>query len=226
MTEQNVLEQLDRDLSRVEAAEACRNLMGKYCYYQASFRTKEYVDLWAKRDDDLLILPWKTYNGYEAVKDFYMNEFGDRSDPETYNKIHGAMLLHEMDTEILEVAEDCRTAKGAWISQGNETHVDSPDKGNGRDNAHAKWCYGKYGVDFILDSDGRWKIWHMRLYPVFKCNYGESWVDSSYAPDDPHAGEATSWGYTPGGLYPANEPPIPYPYEKFEDVGITITEEE
>ena len=34
------------------------------------------------------------------------------------------------------------------------------------------------------------------------------------------------WHYSPTEVYPANQPAIPYPYEKFEDVGITFMDEE
>ena len=34
------------------------------------------------------------------------------------------------------------------------------------------------------------------------------------------------WSYSPTEVYPANEPAIPWPYEKFEDVGITFMDQE
>ena len=225
MTEQEMLEALDLRLQKIEAAEACRNLMGKYSYYHTAFRNNEYIELWAKRDDDLLIMPWGSYHGFEGVKACYLNDHGDRSDPATYESLKGAVFMHEMDTELLQVADDAQTAKGCWISQGHETYVD--DDGT----AHAEWCHGKYGVAFIKDADGQWKIWHLRLYPVFKAPYGESWVDAKQpTPEDFAFTEAEMageiWSYSPDKLYPANEPPLVYPYKTFDEVGITITGKE
>ena len=227
MTDQEILEQLDLKLQRLEAAEACRNLMGKYSYYHTAFRNKEYIDLWAKREDDLLVMPWGSYHGFEGVKACYLHDHGDRSDPQVYESLKGGVFLHEMDTEVLEVSADARTAKGAWLSQGHETYVDRQGDGKG----HAEWCHGKYGVDFIKDADGQWKIWHLRLYPLFKCEYGTSWVDAVQpTPEDFAFTEAemanSMWTYSPDRVYPANEPPIPWPYETFDDVGITITGKE
>ncbi|MCR5784459.1 MAG: nuclear transport factor 2 family protein [Eubacterium sp.] len=234
MTENEILEELELKLQRAEAAEACRNLMGKYSYYHTAFRNKEYIDLWAKRDDDLLIMPWGSYEGFEGVKKCYMGDHGDRNDPETFESLKGAVMMHEMDTEVLEVAEDAKTAKGAWLSPGHETWVEGSvpgTEGGEKGKAHAEWCWGKYGVDFIKDDDGQWKIWHMRLYPVFKCEYGTSWVDAEQPkPEDftfTQAKKASKiWSYSKDRLYPANQPPVPWPYKTFDDVGIEITEEE
>ena len=167
MTEQEMLDVLTLKLERLEAAQACRNLMGKYSYYHTAFRNQDYIELWAKREDDLLVMPWGEYTGFEGVKACYMNDHGDRSDPKTLALLKGAVMMHEMDTEVLEVAADGKTAKGAWLSPGHETYVDGQvpgmetEKTSGK--AHAEWCWGKYAVDFIRDEDGQWKIWHMSL---------------------------------------------------------------
>ncbi len=235
MSEQEMLEQLTMKLERLEAVQACRNLMGKYSYYHTAFRNNEYIDLWAKRDDDLLVMPWGSYKGFEGVKACYLKDHGDRNDPGMLDSLRGAVMMHEMDTEVIEVAEDGKTAKGAWISPGHETYVDGqvpgrPDEtGDGK--AHAEWCWGKYAVDFIKDADGQWKIWHMRLYPLFKCEYGTSWVEAEQPTADEFAftsaeKNVSMWTYSPAEVYPANEPAIPWPYKHFEDVGITFMDEE
>ena len=235
MSEQEMLEQLTMKRERLEAVQACRNLMGKYSYYHTAFRNNEYIDLWAKRDDDLLVMPWGSYKGFEGVKACYLKDHGDRNDPGMLDSLRGAVMMHEMDTEVIEVAEDGKTAKGAWISPGHETYVDGqvpgrPDEtGDGK--AHAEWCWGKYAVDFIKDADGQWKIWHMRLYPLFKCEYGTSWVEAKQPTADEFAftsaeKNVSMWTYSPAEVYPANEPAIPWPYKHFEDVGITFMDEE
>ena len=235
MSEQEMLEQLTLKLERLEAVQACRNLMGKYSYYHTAFRNKEYIDLWAKRDDDLLVMPWGSYKGFEGVKACYLKDHGDRNEPGMLDTLKGAVMMHEMDTEVIEVAADGKTAKGAWISPGHETYVDGqvpgrPDEtGDGK--AHAEWCWGKYAVDFIKDADGQWKIWHMRLYPLFKCEYGTSWVDAEQPTADEFAftraeKNVSMWTYSPNEVYPANEPAIPWPYKSFDDVGITFMDEE
>lgn len=231
----DMLELLTLKLERLEAVEACRNLMGKYSYYHTAFRNEEYIDLWAKREDDLLVMPWGSYRGFEGVKACYLKDHGDRKDPNVRESIMGAVMMHEMDTEVIEVAADGKTAKGAWLSPGHETYMEGVTPGmSDRDQtgvAHAEWCWGKYAVDFIKEDDGTWKIWHMRLYPLFKSEYGKSWVDAEQPTAEDFAftnGELSTsfWHYSPTEVYPANEPAIPWPYETFDDVGITFLDEE
>ena len=74
------VQELQLGFDRIEAAQACRNLMGKYSYFHTAMRNKEYVTLWADRDDDLLVMPWGYYKGIEGVRACYLQDHGDRSD--------------------------------------------------------------------------------------------------------------------------------------------------
>ena len=163
MTEPELLEELTRKLERLEAAQACRNLMGLYSYYHCAFRNKEYVELWAKRDDDLLVMPWGEYRGFEGIKACYLQDHGDRNDPEIQDSpiLKGGMMMHCMDTEVLEVAGDGKTAKGVWMSPGHEScfipdfekipgwKKGDPVPPNAPMVSSCEWAWSKYQVDFI-----------------------------------------------------------------------------
>lgn len=118
MTEEKIREQLEHKLLKLEAQEACRNLMGRYSYYGTAFRNKETVELWAKREDAQLMTPWGSYDGHDGIKACYLEDIGDRSDTRVFEAIKGAVIIHEIDTEVIEVAEDLQTAKAAFLSQG------------------------------------------------------------------------------------------------------------
>ena len=216
MSEQELLEELTRKLERLEAAQACRNLMGLYSYYHCAFRNREYVELWARREDDLLVMPWGEYRGFEGVRTCYLEDHGDRTDPRVYARHKGSVMIHEMDTEVLEVAADGRTAKGIWITPGTET-APSPGKEKG------SWCWGKYEVDFIQE-DGVWKFWHMILYPLFLTPCDRSWgqpalemVGAREMPGIDFAKPLPKpfWTYGKDAVYPENEPAMPYPYQSW-----------
>lgn len=216
MTEEKMREQLEHTLCKLEAQEACRNLMGRYSYYRTAFQSKEMVALWAKRDDDKLVTPWGSYQGHQGIEACYLKDIGDRSDAKVFEAIKGAVIMHEVDTEVIEVAEDLQTAKAAFLSQGHDTYIDRTDN----EIVHAKWAWEKYSVDFIME-DGEWKIWHMTIYPLFQSEYGEGWADNkayvSEAFAFPNAGpEKTDWHYDRNELYPANEPAIPEPYVTYD----------
>ena len=52
----NDYEALLHQAERLEALQEIRNLMGRYSYLHSAFRNKEYAELWAKREDDKLVI--------------------------------------------------------------------------------------------------------------------------------------------------------------------------
>ncbi len=213
-------------LERLQALQDCRNLMGTYSHYHCSYRHKDYIELWAKREDTCLEMPWGIYDGWEGVRRCYSEDHGDRSDPATYEHLKGAMFMHQMDTEVLVVAEDGETARGCWITPGHETFNGKDENGNPC--TVAGWCWGKYAVDFIKE-DGVWKLWHMRLYPLFMAPYEGGWAKSSeragsldnrHSTDRPQSKDL--WRYSKDAVYPADQPDPPKPYKTFADVGLTF----
>ena len=145
-------------------------------------------------------MPWGYYQGIDGVRKCYLEDHGDRNDPEIQNSpiLKGGMMMHCMNTEIIEVSEDGQTAKAAFFSDGHETYIEGRVPGfydpSVEPVPHAEWCWGAYAVDFIKD-DGEWKIWHMRLYPISKSEYGESWVDAEQpAPDFGKDKGSWCWG--------------------------------
>ncbi len=197
------LDALNLGFARIEAAQACRNLMGKYSYYHTAELHRDYVELWADRDDCVLQMPWGRYYGIEGVRKCYLRDHGDVYDRAEkagiYEKPKTAgygVPLHSMDTEVLEVAADGQTAKGCWLCPGHETlpGFGGPPPEPGEDgkpqppgpmggsmepdfeNSICEWAWSKYAVDFIKDANGEWKIWHMELFPLFKAEWDEPWT--------------------------------------------------
>ena len=226
------LQEALRRIERLEAAQACRNLMGKYSYYHTAFRNKEYVELWANRDDCYYRFPFGEYRGIEAIRHCYLVEHGDRTDPGMDQRLKGMLMMHEMDTEVLEVAEDGQTAKGCWISPGHETVPAKNLKDGEEPHGDANWCWGKYEVESIKDN-GQWKIWHMILYPLFKTSFYKSWGEpgaESLKPRamNPMTGQRNPdyWVYDTDAVYPADEPEPPVPYQSYGDMPHRIVPDE
>ncbi len=213
----NDYEALLHQAKRLEALQEIRNLMGRYSYLHSAFRNKEYAELWAKRDDDRLVMPFGKFVGWEAVRHCYVDLHGERSNPADLDELRGLMMIHLMNTEIIEVAADGKTAKGVWLSPGTET---APQTGKEK----GAWCWGKYEVEFIKE-DGTWKFWHMILYPLFLSPYNRSWGQP--APEkmlgqiqleDPMCQplDAPMWEYGPDAEYPYDEPAMPDPYDHYK----------
>lgn len=225
------LEELSLQIERLQAAQACRNLMGRYSYYHTAFRNKDYMTLWAQREDSYFKFPFGYYVGYDAIAHCYLVEHGDRNDPGMEEKLRGIMTMHQLDTEVLEVAADCKTAKGVWISPGHETFLRNPEnvdpaKKPDKLVPDPMWAWSKYEVEFIREDDGSWKLWHMVLYPLFKTGYHTAWteaetkVEQAINPDETNAmtGQKAPdfWQWSKTAVYPANEPEPPIPYDTVE----------
>ena len=217
-------EELKLGFARIQAAQDCRNLMAKYLYYHSAGRHAEYVDLWANRDDCALRMPWGQYNGIEGVRQCYLKEHGTVDEAAGDPGLPFA-AIHDMDTEIIEVAQDGQTAKGVWISPGHETFPSREHPGE----MEPQWCWGRYGVDFILE-DGVWKFWHLELAPMFKCPYDKAWTDMEPTgiqgnPNSKAEPITGVYEWSPTAMAPAGHPEPPLPYKTFADVGSCIKED-
>lgn len=210
-------ENLLRKAENLEALQEIRNLMGRYSYLHSAFRNLEYIELWAKRDDAELTMPFGKFRGWEAIRHCYVDCHGDRSNPQDYEELRGLMMIHLMNTEVIEVASDGKTAKGIWLSPGTET---APQEGKEK----GAWCWGKYEVEFIRE-DGTWKFWRMTLYPLILSPYDRSWGEPApkkmlgqVQMEDPQCLplDHPMWEYGPEAEYPENEPAIPLPYDRSE----------
>lgn len=213
----NFLQEMESKLHRLQAAEACRNLMGCYAYYYTAFRHADIASLWSGREDCQVTMPWGVYDGIEGVKTCYLKDHADRNAPDAEKHLKGRMLMHELDTEVLEVAADGQTAMGVWLSFGHETYMLKNSK------ARAQWICHKYAADFIVE-DGEWKFWRMRVYPLYRADYGKSWVDAEqpdYGKTHAKLLDTPNWSYAKDRVCPASEPEPPLPYAAYP-VGRTL----
>lgn len=205
-------EELLQMVESMEASNECRNLMGRFVYYNATFRNREILPLWSKRDDCRIEMPWGWYGGQAGIADF-LEEQGDRGDPEVMEGLPGVMRIFELDTEIVEVAGDGETAKGVWTSPGEVTNMINWA-------AVGEWRWCRYAVDFIKE-DAQWKLWKMRMYPLFTTNYYRSWVrevqpaQDEYGFKKANAKTTADWRYSPDVVFPADAPEPPRPYEHY-----------
>lgn len=212
------LEELAQGFDRLGAAQACEKLMSVYSFLHTRMRHEDYMKLWAHRDDCKLEMPWGAYEGFSGVERCYLKDHGDRSYPETQALLKGLLCVHCIGTSIIEVAGDGRTAKGVWISPGFET---AAEDGEGQ----GMWAWSEYGVDFIQEDDGQWKIWKMKVYPLFQAPYDTCWTDvppyDGFMLDTTidHPLEKPIWTYDPSRQFPMNNPPTPIPYKTYADIG-------
>jgi hypothetical protein len=200
----------DLEIARAQAAVEIQSVMGRYAFYYSAQRFDLIKSLWSKQED--------------ATNDvgvaLLINKGGAYFSPQTV----GLFRIHALTTPVVTVAADGLTARASWISPGISTEVDKEGKGI------AKWCWIKYGVDFIKE-DGQWKFWHLTAYGLFEADYYKSWADAEPMPlkrTRPVPRGIGEGGYVPTDredwTYAKDRTPVldcvpPLPYNTWDDVG-------
>ena len=192
-----------------------KNLMGKYALLHNAHQHMDTVNLFDLTRDDVWIEcgGMGIYKKPEGIKKFFYDWHLSMEGDE-----RGVLIEHLLTSEVVEVAEDGKTAKAVWISPGIETRRVLPDK-----NLESVWIWGKYAVDFIRNPNGEWKFWHFTITNDFMCDYHHSWVEVEKefskrvinngmpAPDEPNSFEDGYTQKTVADLFPK----IPEPYQHY-----------
>lgn len=198
--------------ARLAAINEIQNLMARFEYFHTARMHEEAAKLFtAERDDVYFSLDGiGVFSGRDGIQRLFTRFFPLIQGPDP----KGLMRIHTVTTSVLEVAGDGETAKGVWVSPGNETAVPP-----GGDKPEATWVWSYLECDFVRDSTG-WKIWHYTLHPIFKTPYDTSWVETSYLPPDgdplpPEIGPDKTnpnWNaYAPDSVRELEpRPPVPY----------------
>lgn len=155
-----------------------QNLMSLRSHYHAVSDKMAEFSLWAKRPD----IVWGTAAGYrigyEHVREQYTNGVKQqqqrldamaRAYPQIKNTPEnlavGTLITHALESPLIEVAGDGKTAKAVWLTFGPMVNS-TPDK-----DFTLTLAMEKYGVDFIKEH-GQWRIWHAIVVNDFNAPMG------------------------------------------------------
>jgi hypothetical protein len=213
---------LEQRLARIEAYIDVQNLMSKYAFYHTANLQQECMDLFALDTADTWAeMTWGRYCGREGIEKLYPL-FHGWIDGDKKGRMH----MHTPAQPYIEVAGDCKTARGIWVAPGHET---TPFMRGG---IEAMWCWMKYDCDFIVEN-GEWKFWHMRTPGIFMTPYDKPWTEppgppppgvdfsqgpmmpAEYYPDEPPIGR--NWEYATDRIYPENDPEVPPRYHTWTE---------
>jgi hypothetical protein len=213
---------LEQRVARTEAYIEIQNVMSAYAYFHSASRHKEAAELFALDTGDVWAeMTWGRYCGREGILKLYLG-YHVYIDGDKIGKMH----IHTLSQPMIEVAADCKTARGIWVSPGHETgSFVKPGQ------LEAYWCWMKYDCDFIVEN-GLWKIWHLRTpgimmtpydtpwtKPVFESGVGGPPMPERYYPDEAPIGQ--NWEYATDRVYPSNDPEPPVPYKTWADLKLT-----
>ena len=159
-------------LERLEWRREIRNIMGRISHdYAVKQEAEIYGRYWSSRGDVCLGLNNGYYKGAEAVKGYYdalgeeialsskliaakfPQELGGKTEEELYGV--GMVSYVPFESQIIEIADDGKTAKGLWNIRGATSSLTASGP-------VARWIFGWAAVDFVLE-DGEWKILNLLL---------------------------------------------------------------
>jgi hypothetical protein len=179
------LEKSKKELQRLKDIEEIKKVMDSYEYLHYPITFPEKIHLFAldMPDVSMDVGDSGVFVGREGIETIFLKILG------TARFAKGAYFMHCITTDYIEVAEDGQTAKAVFMSPGLETyyedhsHVPPECYKEGEAKMQAYWCWGRYSADFIK-RNGEWKIWHLKWWRDFRCDYHKGWVDDAIALSD------------------------------------------
>ena len=179
-------------VDRVRAYQECQNLAGAHEFYHTALDHQGELDnCWVTEEPYLDTMSWTNNTqfmyGYDNVWEFYcgtaLTGHGQSTqaqamavdttgqitmDDEWYAA--GTLWYHMLMSPVIEVAKDGQTAIGLWQSFGTVTEV-----------SMCQWTCEDYTMVFVKQSDGEWRIWHLRTFVHFYTTYGYNWYQQNMA---------------------------------------------
>ena len=181
-------------VERAIAWQECSNLAGKHeAYHTAIQHRAELENCWVTEEPWTDTMSWTNNSqfmyGMENVYGFYCGV-----ETEVVNWLSGAIAVDDTDTiqntedwygtgmlwyhmlmsPVIEVAGDGQTACGLWQSFGTVTQP----AGGGMS---ATWTMEDYTMVFAKQSNGEWRIWHLRTFVHFYTNCDDIWYNQNQA---------------------------------------------
>ena len=159
----HMVQELVARVQRLEDTIEIQKLQSKYIHYLFKQRFDRIVDeCFAKNLPDVSVefSDSGVYRGLESVRALYRSF-------EVTKTIPGFFILHMTVNPVIEIAKDGLSARSHWLSPG----AAGSDKS-------AAWIWGTFYVDYVKE-DGRWRIAHSNLVPLFRNRYETSWAQAT-----------------------------------------------
>jgi hypothetical protein len=165
---------LEARITRLEDIHAVRTLHFKYGYYIDMCLYEEAVDLFAN-DCELNFLNG-IYFGKAGARRLYVEWFQKLFTNGHNGPIHGFLLDHLQLQDIVDVAEDGKTAYGRFrvLMAGGQHHSKQPRVPNFPDQC---WEAGIYENRYVKDK-GVWKIRLLNYNMLWQADYEPGWAKS------------------------------------------------
>jgi hypothetical protein len=157
--EQRAIDELARDIARVESLRAVKNVQRSYAQHGQFGQWHAMAALFA--DDGTLRWGEETVTGREAIRAWLDARAGEMN-----GRAPGSLHTEIIDEPLANLSVDARTARARWMSM----------RFLGDGNGTARIEGGIYENDYVL-KDGHWLIASMRYHPQFEGDYHDGWTN-------------------------------------------------
>lgn len=157
--EQRAIDELARDVERVESLRAVKNVQRGYAQHSQYGQWHAMAALFA--DDGTLRWGEETVTGREAIRAWLEARAGDMN-----GRAPGSLHTEIIDEPLANLSVDARTAQARWMTM--------RFLGDGSGTARIEG--GIYENDYVV-QDGRWLIASMRYHPQFEGDYHDGWAN-------------------------------------------------
>ncbi len=184
---------LEMQVKKLLGINAVQNIMAKFQYYYTVSDYDAIGKLFYESDTTTAEVPGGKYIGIQEIRTKAFGGFpggpmpkpeGGEEKPEApkgeeskgpagpVNEGGGRLQIHTLTTPLVEVADDCKTAKALWMSPGLET-------GGHVGDLAGSWAWEKFYVEFICEND-KWFIWHFHQIDILCSFFYKSWTDDFF----------------------------------------------
>jgi hypothetical protein len=160
------LEELEKEIIRLEDIQEIEDLQKKYGYYMDSHHRQEVVDLFSENTESVEIESVGLFLGKEGVKRFFLD---NDLDPDNKGVLPGWINIRIlMSGGVIDVDPHGETAKGRWNTWLAEA---MPVGGIPRQ----QWVHGYYENEYVKEN-GRWLFKKLHWNVTFFTSFETGWV--------------------------------------------------
>jgi hypothetical protein len=160
------LEELEREVTRLEDIQAIEDLQQMYGYYMDSHHREEVVDLFSEETESIEIESVGLFKGKEGVKKFFLdNDLIDKGVTVVPGWIH---ILILMSQDVIDIDPSGQTAKGRW----NTWLAEAMTVGG---IPRQQWVQGYYENEYIKEN-GKWKFKKLHWNVTFFTSFEAGWL--------------------------------------------------
>ena len=160
------LEELERQVTRLEDIQEIENLQRMYAYYFDSYQHKKVVDLFSDNAVSAEIESHGVFLGKEGIRRFYVDDIG-RKGEFTFPPWMMRILIIQIGG-VIDVDPEGKTAKGRW-----QTWL--PEVMPNATGPRQVWLHGYYENEYVKE-DGRWLFSKIYWNCTFYTTYETGWM--------------------------------------------------